>query len=80
MNLCDLILSRPGKPNRIISATLLIPGFGSGGISVNSFCIGTGTSDGVIAGDKAVDADTLPKIGRPGLTLNPFAVFRLSVS
>ena len=34
LNLCDLILSRPGKPNRIISDTLLIPGFGSGGISI----------------------------------------------
>ena len=74
------MLSRPGKPKRIISATLLNPGFGSGGISINSFSIGTATSDGVIGGDKAVDADTLPKIGRPGWTLSLFVTSPLSFS
>ena len=68
INLCDLILSRPGNPNRIISATLLIPGLGSAGISITSFEIGTGTSEGVIGGERAVDAETFPKRGKPGFT------------
>ena len=68
LNLCDLTLSSPGNPNRIISETLLIPGLGSGGISIKSCFMGTDTSDGVTAGASAVVADTVPKMGKPGLT------------
>ena len=61
------MLSRPGNPNLIISATLLIPGLGSGGMSNASFPMGTGTSDGVIGGERAVDANTVPNIGKAGV-------------
>ena len=73
-NLCDLMLSRPGNPNRIISATLLIPCWGSGGTSTISFVIGTGTCDGVIGGDKATAslAETLPNMGKQGFIVMSF--------
>ena len=50
-----------------------MPCFGSGGTSIISLFIGTGTSDGVIRGDKAVDAETLPNRGKPGLKHTSFS-------
>ena len=73
------MLSRPGNPNRIISATLLIPFWGSGGTSIISFVIGTGTCDGVIGGDKATAslAETLPNMGKQGFEVISFVSFVL---
>ena len=64
----DRILSKPGNPNLIISATRLIPFWGSGGISfLFNSGIGIG-KDEVVGGDITATeaAETVPNFGHPG--------------
>ena len=68
--LCDLMLSNPGNPNRMISPIRLIPAGGSAGRP--SVLGGTATSAGVTTGDSSplvtgVAACTRLKIGRSPL-------------
>ena len=65
-DLWDLMWSRPGNPNRIISDIRFVPGAGSGGIP-DSF-LGTGTAGTAGTGARAIGsaAETEAKIGRPG--------------
>ena len=66
----DLILSNPGNPNLIISATRLMPFWGSGGMTS---LLTSGIVNCEVDGDNtaAVAADTVANFGNPGIDSNP---------